>query len=223
MKIVDRLMEEHRLIEKAVGSFVTFTRAYENKKTNLKPLKDYAEFFRDYIDSYHHGKEEEFLMPAFVTNEIALDSPPIQMIYDEHNANKEIINSLVELSKKDNLETTELEKMKAYALSYCAGIWEHIDKEDSVLFEEVKSRFSGGLKKELDVKLDIFEKNNSDKLKFEEIMNALFKEFPPIEDLLEVQRGDGCTSCRHFGDGCEGIEKEWWTEEEWETFHGRYT
>ena len=158
MKLIEKLMEEHRLIEKAVGSFVTFTNAYENKKTDLKPLKNYAEFFRDYVDAYHHGKEEEMLMPAFVTKEIALDSPPIQMIYNEHNANKEIIDALVELSKKDNLESAELEKMKAYALGYCAGIWEHIDKEDTVLFEEANNRFSGVLKKELDVKLDAFEK-----------------------------------------------------------------
>ena len=40
-------------------------------------------------------------------------------------------------------------------------------------------------------------------------------------DLADVVRGDGCVSCPAFGEGCEGIEQEWWSDLEWEDVRER--
>jgi hypothetical protein len=37
----------------------------------------------------------------------------------------------------------------------------------------------------------------------------------------EVHRGDGCVACPSFGTTCDGLEREWWTELEWEDMWDR--
>ena len=41
--------------------------------------------------------------------------------------------------------------------------------------------------------------------------------YPPLVD-RDVLRGDGCVHCPSFGDGCRGLEREWWNPWEWEEF-----
>jgi len=42
----------------------------------------------------------------------------------------------------------------------------------------------------------------------------------PLEDDALV-RGDGCFMCRAYGETCNGLEAEWWTELEWDEFYNR--
>jgi hypothetical protein len=49
---------------------------------------------------------------------------------------------------------------------------------------------------------------------------ALVTVYPPQHD-PEVHRGDGCIACPSYGTTCEGLEKEWWTELDWEDFGER--
>ena len=39
--------------------------------------------------------------------------------------------------------------------------------------------------------------------------------YPP-SDIPGIDRGDGCCACPAYGNPCEGIEREWWSELEWE-------
>lgn len=43
----------------------------------------------------------------------------------------------------------------------------------------------------------------------------LVREHPPTDDPGAL-RGEGCVICRSFGSGCDGVEREWWSELEWE-------
>jgi len=46
---------------------------------------------------------------------------------------------------------------------------------------------------------------------------ALLVRYPPLEDAA-LTRGEGCFMCRAYGETCEGLEAEWWTELEWDEF-----
>ena len=49
---------------------------------------------------------------------------------------------------------------------------------------------------------------------------VLISRYPPFMD-PEVHRGDGCVACPSFGTTCDGLEREWWTELEWEDMWDR--
>ena len=44
--------------------------------------------------------------------------------------------------------------------------------------------------------------------------------YPPSED-ADAIRGEGCVICPSYGISCEGLEREWWSEEEWDDFRER--
>ena len=45
----------------------------------------------------------------------------------------------------------------------------------------------------------------------------LLQEYPPVHE-PDVPRGDGCVMCPAFVNECEGLERTWWNEHEWDEF-----
>ena len=41
--------------------------------------------------------------------------------------------------------------------------------------------------------------------------------YPPTSDHAAI-RGEGCVVCASYGVDCDGVEREWWNESEWEEF-----
>ena len=114
-------------------------------------------------------------------------------------------------NKKELVEVSE---------SLAAETWEHIDKEDSVLYSEATDRIRGKNATAVKQLNREFNKTN-DATKYKVMGEALVKKYKPTDMLPDIIRGDGCMSCRHFGEGCMGIEHEWWSEHEWEDFYAR--
>ena len=48
----------------------------------------------------------------------------------------------------------------------------------------------------------------------------LIEVYKPLHD-AEVHRGDGCIACPSFGTTCDGLEREWWTDLDWEDMYDR--
>ena len=48
----------------------------------------------------------------------------------------------------------------------------------------------------------------------------LTQKYMPLHD-AEVHRGDGCIACPSFGTSCDGLEREWWTDLDWEDMYDR--
>lgn len=44
---------------------------------------------------------------------------------------------------------------------------------------------------------------------------ALLLRYPPRQDPA-LTRGEGCLACQSYGERCDGLEAEWWTDPEWE-------
>jgi hypothetical protein len=44
---------------------------------------------------------------------------------------------------------------------------------------------------------------------------TLLATYPPLHD-AEAVRGGGCVLCPSYGTTCDGLEREWWTDLEWE-------
>lgn len=218
MRILRRLREEHRLIERVAGSLAAFAETTRQGASRGETLRSFCAFFEGFVDRYHHAKEEEILLPALIAAPLP-ESGPIAMLRGEHAENRVTIASiraLAEPGRRDGAAGAAL------AAHYCARLWEHIDKEDSVLFGEVEVRLALEAGR-LDSELDAFEARTGDLASLAELGASLVERFPPRTELPGVMRGDGCVMCRHYGDGCQGIEREWWSELEWEDFWARNT
>lgn len=216
MRILERLRQEHRLIERVAGSLVTFADGALTAERPAETLDAFCDFFSGYADARHHAMEEDILLRALRDAELP-EEGPIAVIRGEHAQNRVTVDALRALSRAGRFDDPRLVET---ARAYCARLWEHIDKEDSVLFPECEARLRLE-RPRLDRELDAHDALHGDGAALAAVGAALVERFAPRAALPGVFRGEGCAVCRHFGDGCQGVEHAWWSELEWESFHAR--
>ena len=91
-------------------------------------------------------------------------------------------------------------------------MWHHIDAENSVLFPECEQRLPRHGVAELPSRAP-----TADEAAAQADGQALLETYPPAAEPA-VLRGDGCVMCPRFVENCEGIERVWWNEHEWDEF-----
>ncbi len=221
MRIVDGLRSEHRLIERVAGSLVTLAHSGAPREELGGALGDVCTFLEGYVDGYHHAKEEDLLLPALLAEQLP-EAGPVAALRGEHAEHRAVATALRAMARACGAREPVESALQVLATRYCARLWEHIDKEDSVLFPEVETRLALQAGR-LNAALDAFEARSEDLASLAALGASLVERFPPRTELPGVMRGEGCVMCRHYGDTCQGIEREWWTELEWETFWARPT
>ena len=205
MHLLDELRSEHELIERAVGSLQAFAAA---------PARDPAEgeaylrFFRLYAGRFHHAREEDTLFPALVRETAApADRGPLKVLLEAHHAMAHILDKMAPLLEQGG-EVADL------AARYGRALLHHIDAENSVLFPESETRLLRAGVRELPDRAP-----DADEDAARADLEELLAKYPPRE-IPDLIRGEGCVSCEAYGEGCDGVEREWWTELEWEdVFH----
>jgi hemerythrin-like domain-containing protein len=195
MGLLDELRSEHLLIEKMVGSLRTYAAQGAGDGADGAA---FLRFFRLYAGRFHHAREEEVLFPALVAAEVPADRGPLKVLLDAHHAMASLLGAM------DAGITLEL------AERYGRALLHHIDAENSVLFpeSEIRLRSRGG------AQLPSREPDDEEAAAGAE-GEQLLQRYPPSE-LPGIFRGDGCVACAAYGDSCDGIEREWWSELEWE-------
>lgn len=207
MRLFEEFAEEHRLVDRASGALVRFAEMALKGETTARDVVDFVRFLRSYVGGYHHEREEQVLFPALVKRaEVPADRGPLPVILVEHEASAALVDEL-EAAADDPGTAAGVARRLAHHL------WEHVDKEDSVLFPEAEQRLIRGGVADLEGRPPTAEEEAARVLG-----EKLIERFPPLED-PEAIRGDGCVACSAFAVTCGGIEKEWWND--WEQEYHR--
>jgi hemerythrin-like domain-containing protein len=211
MQLLSDLRAEHDLIEQVIGSLQTFARERACGGGDPADGSAFLRFFRLYAGRFHHAREEDALFPALVEHaEAPADRGPIPTLLSQHHAMAALLDEAEPLLVATRLDEAEGRRLRDLCTRHAAALLHHIDAENSVLFPESEARFR---------RVGLTELANRAPDAEEEAARAdgerLVATYAP-SPLPEVLRGDGCVSCDAFGDSCQGIELEWWSELEWE-------
>jgi hemerythrin-like domain-containing protein len=207
MRLIDEFRIEHRLIDRVAGSLFRFAGAARSGDTSSQDSEDFVRFLRVFVSGYHHEREEQILFPALVERaEVPADRGPLPAIGADHRVAVALVDEL-ESAGHDGQQAADVARRLAHHL------WEHIDKEDSVLLTESVDR----LRRNGVTRLQGREPTE-DEAAARELGEELTTRFPPRDD-PEFVRGDGCIACSAFGETCGGIESEWWNT--WEREYHR--
>lgn len=174
-----------------------------------------ADTIREYISLFNHlltfhCGSEEILFHALEETGIRKDRGPLLLLREEHE------EMLIHLSKmKPYLDAGGAADphLRKETVLFSHLMWEHLDKEDSVLFSEIFRRIRGDVRKQFLKSLHAYVSSRHIPSRITDRISVMIKRFPPAEP--DVVRGGGCIQCRHFTLRCEGMEYEWWTEEDW--------
>src|SRR3990172_2977528 len=136
MKATDILMEEHRVIERALASLETAAnRLSAGQVIPMDFFLKAADFIKGFADGCHHKKEEGILFVAMDANGMAQDAEPVSIFLEEHEEGRRLTRAMREGAEKvQRGDNTALSQVIQNALDYVALLREHIQKEDHMLF-----------------------------------------------------------------------------------------
>ena len=216
MQLIADLQAEHELIEQVLGSLRAFVTARLAGQGDPSDGVRFLAFFRRYAGDFHHDKEEEVLFKAMVEQaELPAERGPIAALTGEHRRLGGLLEALAPLLGAPLTEAEARTRLLALAVDYSRSLWRHIDAENSVLFPEGQERLRRFHVRELPSRPMTALEQEAHQAGLD-----LVAAYPPEHD-AEVHRGDGCVACPSYGTACDGLEREWWTDLEWEDFEER--
>jgi hemerythrin-like domain-containing protein len=211
MKLIDTLKDEHVLIDQVLGSLRTYVGGLVDGTADPDDGGRFAAFFTQFAGHFHHDREERVFFDALVTDaELPGDRGPLHAVAHEHAQMGEWLCEMTPFLEQRPQSEDDRVRLRALATRYSHALWRHIDAENSVLYPEgVERLYRCGIRELPDRPMSEVE------AAAREAGAALLVRYPPVEDVT-LTRGDGCFMCRAYGETCDGLEAEWWTEFEWE-------
>jgi hemerythrin-like domain-containing protein len=133
---IDVLMHEHRLIERVLEALRACAAASgRGEEVDRASVGEFAEFFRNFADKCHHGKEEDRLFASMVRHGFPQEHGPIAVMLAEHTAGRAHVGALSRIGERSGpLSEEERRTLSEHAQAYYALLRAHIQKEDNVLY-----------------------------------------------------------------------------------------
>jgi hemerythrin-like domain-containing protein len=134
MRAVRLLMEEHRVIERALAVLQTIAdRLEQGEAVEADKVTALLDFFRVFADECHHAKEEKALFPQLEAKGVPRAGGPIGVMLHEHEEGR-ALQQQMRLAFSGLSEMANRRLFRSAARQYIALLRQHICKEDNVLF-----------------------------------------------------------------------------------------
>jgi hemerythrin-like domain-containing protein len=159
-KAIEVLMNEHRLIERVLGSLETFAIEVEGGLAPERPpVADYARFFRGFADALHHGKEEDILFQRMIERGFPRETGPLAVMLHEHRLGRQHVGALVQVSEGAGpLAVAETALLLENAGAFVPLLRSHILKEDRILYPMSERLLTGPEMDAMETEFEAFEK-----------------------------------------------------------------
>lgn len=133
MKALDLLKQEHDVIERVLDLLQQAVARVETGRLIPDGFQPWAvQFFRQFADRCHHGKEEEILFPLLEQRGIARDGGPIGVMLNEHVIGRDCVGRM---ERASSCSPPDNATFASAANEYIPLLRQHIFKENNVLFQ----------------------------------------------------------------------------------------
>ena len=152
MKPINDLKMEHEAVKVTMRILDKICDDAEKSGEIAHPdhLEQLLAFFKVFVDTCHHTKEEELLFPALEDVGVSRESGPIGVMLKEHQQGREYVakmkTALARYLDDDPAAARDLIKS---ARAYTILLKQHIDKENNVLFPIAEKNLSDEKQAEL--------------------------------------------------------------------------
>jgi len=134
--VIDMLMQEHRLIERALAALERCGRTLAaGGAVDRSVVRDFGDFFANFADKCHHAKEEDRLFATMVDAGFPRDAGPIGVMLHEHGEGRTHVGALRRIGDVSGpLSADERREVAEHAAAYVPLLRQHILKEDRILY-----------------------------------------------------------------------------------------
>ncbi|KJS31161.1 MAG: hypothetical protein VR64_12610 [Desulfatitalea sp. BRH_c12] len=143
MNPIEELKAEHRGIESALTILTEIAdqMGTSTETALVQDAEDLLDFFRTFVDTCHHGKEEQGLFPALERAGVQRQGGPVGVMLGEHEQGRTHIREMGRALQDYQAGMPQAdERFRRHADAYRQLLEQHIAKEDQVLFEMAAQR-----------------------------------------------------------------------------------
>jgi len=195
---IDTLMHEHRVIERVLAALETAARSTaQGGPIDRSRIAQFADFFANFADTCHHGKEEDILFARMVEAGFPREQGPIAVMLADHGAGRQHVGALRALGEAPGpLTSDDREAFVRHAREYVAMLSHHILKEDRVLYPIALQAIPAADMAAMAERFDAFERNVMGPgvhEGFHALADTLIEAYPPAPaSSATVGHGCGC-------------------------------
>jgi hemerythrin-like domain-containing protein len=143
MTPVETLQSEHRAIGVALDILEAICRRIERTQTvdNADHIDALIDFFTNFADKIHHGKEEVLLYPFLEENRTRVDDHRTWRMLKEHELGRDFLRGLHRAMERVRENNPEGPDMLVYmAMGYIEAMRRHIRNETAIFLDMADSR-----------------------------------------------------------------------------------
>lgn len=142
MKATEELKKEHDGIELMLRVMSAISeKLAHGEALNTAHIDGILEFLSVFVDTCHHGKEEEFLFPALESAGVPREGGPIGVLLDEHEQGRKQVARLKQfVSAHQSGDPRAAVGIQDTIKAYVDLLNGHIAKENTVLFPMADAR-----------------------------------------------------------------------------------
>ena len=199
MKPTEILSGEHRIIEQVLDCLEKIAQNCQIEgRLDRISAEQALDFFRNFADRCHHGKEETHLFPAMEARGLPRQGGPTGVMFSEHEQGRTHIRAMA-----DAIEGAAAGKSDAVAQfvdnarGYVGLLREHIEKEDHCLFTMANQALTEDDQRRLSAAFENVEQEHMGLGTHERFLNLADE----LADRLGVTRAVGISSracvCHH--------------------------
>jgi hemerythrin-like domain-containing protein len=181
MKATEELKNEHQGIQLMLRVLDQIASKAERKESIRQDhLSDILEFLTVFVDTCHHGKEEDFLFPALETAGVQRRNGPIGLLLEEHETGRSLVAKIRSAAPSLPLGSNAASESFLTAVrGYIDLLTKHIEKEDTILFPMAEEK--------LDAAVDAKLYESFEQLEHERIGEGKHEEFHRLLAMLEQE------------------------------------
>ena len=144
MQPTDILMNEHRIIEQVLDCLEKILKQCTTEnRLDAQSAKQAIDFFQNFADRCHHGKEEAHLFPMMQANGFSGGCSPVVVMLREHELGRLYLQGMEAAIGPAMAGDSEAMKwFIQHGQSYLKLLREHIHKEDICLFPAANHRLT---------------------------------------------------------------------------------
>jgi len=128
MKCTEMLIEEHDVILDRLNAMENWIKT--KSENDVSVVRNFISFVKEYVDEYHHNKEEDFYFRWIIEKNPSFEKGPIACMLGEHNQGRDLIKAIEQC-----LQNHHFQKIDSLVLEFSQLLRNHISKENSVLYK----------------------------------------------------------------------------------------
>jgi hemerythrin-like domain-containing protein len=135
MSLIQQLLTEHRIIENVLDIFENkIAEAQATKKVDVKFFTKFLRFVKEYVESYHHIREERCLFTVLADKNRLFDRGLLEVIQHEHRLGRQKTSEIQKTFFQYSTNQACLDDVLNSCIEYVEMLRQHIYKEDRLLF-----------------------------------------------------------------------------------------